>query len=190
MLAIIGVILIVLWLIGLAFKVTVWAIHLALIVGLVLIVLNFLTGRRPTADARPRLARTTRPEPSRMATGSTMASKVPSQSFFASRTVASSWVKGCRLSASPMRMATGGPWGSPRFVTRPPGRGRGRSPPGRGPPRPSGAIRGRAGSARRRRGRRVRKTIRRHPARPRGCPPAWRRATHAEPWAQSSPDYS
>jgi membrane-bound ClpP family serine protease len=49
MLAIIGVILIVLWLIGLAFKVTVWAIHLALIVGLVLIVLNFLVGRRPTA---------------------------------------------------------------------------------------------------------------------------------------------
>jgi membrane-bound ClpP family serine protease len=49
MLAIIGVILIVLWLIGLAFKVTVWAIHLALIVGLVLIVLNFLTGHRPTA---------------------------------------------------------------------------------------------------------------------------------------------
>jgi len=49
MLAIIGVILIVLWLIGLAFKVTFWAIHLALIVGLVMIVLNFLTGRRPTA---------------------------------------------------------------------------------------------------------------------------------------------
>src|SRR5207253_7616836 len=49
MLAIIGVILIVLWLIGLAFKVTVWAIHLALIAGLVLIVLNFLVGRRPTA---------------------------------------------------------------------------------------------------------------------------------------------
>ena len=48
MLAIIGVILIVLWLIGLAFKVSVWAIHLALIVGLVLIVLNFLVGRRPT----------------------------------------------------------------------------------------------------------------------------------------------
>ena len=49
MLAIIGVILIVLWPIGLAFKVTFWAIHLALIVGLVMIVLNFLTGRRPTA---------------------------------------------------------------------------------------------------------------------------------------------
>jgi len=49
MLAIVGVILIVLWLIGLAFKVTFWAIHLALIVGLVMIVLNFLTGRRPTA---------------------------------------------------------------------------------------------------------------------------------------------
>jgi Flp pilus assembly protein TadB len=49
MLAIIGVVLIVLWLIGLAFKVTFWAIHLALIVGLVMIVLNFLTGRRPTA---------------------------------------------------------------------------------------------------------------------------------------------
>ena len=47
--AIIGVILIVLWLIGLAFKVTFWGIHLALIVGLVMIVLNFLTGRRPTA---------------------------------------------------------------------------------------------------------------------------------------------
>jgi hypothetical protein len=29
--------------------VTFWAIHLALIVGLVMIVLNFLTGRRPTA---------------------------------------------------------------------------------------------------------------------------------------------
>jgi len=49
MLAIIGVMLIVLWLIGLAFKVTVWAVHLTLIVGLVLIVLSFLTGRRPTA---------------------------------------------------------------------------------------------------------------------------------------------
>ena len=49
MLAIIGVILIVLWLIGLAFKVTFWAIHLGLIVGLVVIVLNFLVGRRPTA---------------------------------------------------------------------------------------------------------------------------------------------
>ena len=49
MLAIIGVILVVLWLIGLAFKVTVWAIHLALIVGLVLVVLHFLTGSRTTA---------------------------------------------------------------------------------------------------------------------------------------------
>jgi len=49
MLAIIGVILIVLWLIGLAFKVTIWAIHLALIAGLVMVVLHFLTGRRTTA---------------------------------------------------------------------------------------------------------------------------------------------
>jgi len=47
MLATIGVILIVLWLVGLlAFKTAGAIIHIALIVGLVLVVLHFVRGRR------------------------------------------------------------------------------------------------------------------------------------------------
>ena len=47
MLMTIGIILIVLWLVGLlAFKAVGAIIHIALIVGLVLIVLNFVRGRR------------------------------------------------------------------------------------------------------------------------------------------------
>jgi len=47
MLATIGIILIVLWLIGvLAFKTLGAIVHIALIVGIVLIVLNFIRGRK------------------------------------------------------------------------------------------------------------------------------------------------
>ena len=49
MLAIVGLILIALWIIGVALKITAWFIHIALVVGLLLVVFNFITGRRPTA---------------------------------------------------------------------------------------------------------------------------------------------
>jgi hypothetical protein len=46
MLAIIGAIVIICWLLGLtAFHVTTGVVHLALVVGLVLVVMHFLTGR-------------------------------------------------------------------------------------------------------------------------------------------------
>jgi hypothetical protein len=47
MLAIIGAVVIIAWLLGLtAFHVTAGAIHIALVVGIVLIVMHFMTGRR------------------------------------------------------------------------------------------------------------------------------------------------
>jgi hypothetical protein len=47
MLAIIGAIVIIAWLLGLtAFHITAGAIHIALVVGIVLIVMHFLTGGR------------------------------------------------------------------------------------------------------------------------------------------------
>src|SRR5205823_3595423 len=49
MLAIIGLVLIALWIIGLAFKVTSGLIHIALVVGLLLVIFNFITGRRATS---------------------------------------------------------------------------------------------------------------------------------------------
>jgi uncharacterized membrane protein len=49
MLAIIGLVLIALWIIGLAFKVTSGFIHIALVVGLLLVIFNFITGRRATS---------------------------------------------------------------------------------------------------------------------------------------------
>jgi hypothetical protein len=50
MLALIGAIIVIAWLLGLtAFHVTGGLIHLALVVGLVLVVLHFLTGRRGVA---------------------------------------------------------------------------------------------------------------------------------------------
>jgi Family of unknown function (DUF5670) len=49
MLAIIGLILIALWIVGLAFKVTVWFIHIALVIGILLIVFHFITGRKTAA---------------------------------------------------------------------------------------------------------------------------------------------
>src|SRR3954462_5039762 len=49
MLAIIGLVLIALWIIGLAFKVTTGLIHIALVVGLLLVIFNFITGRRATS---------------------------------------------------------------------------------------------------------------------------------------------
>ena len=46
MLALIGAIVIICWLLGLtAFHVTAGVVHLALVVGLVLVVMHFLTGR-------------------------------------------------------------------------------------------------------------------------------------------------
>jgi hypothetical protein len=51
MLALIGAIIVIAWLLGLtAFHVTGGLIHLALVVGLVLVVLHFLTGRRGVAS--------------------------------------------------------------------------------------------------------------------------------------------
>ncbi len=49
MLAILGLVLIIAWVIGLLAHVTVWAIHLALIIGAVLIIAHFFTGRRTVA---------------------------------------------------------------------------------------------------------------------------------------------
>ena len=49
MLWFIGALLIVFWVIGLAFKVTTSVIHLALIAGLILFVLGFFKGRDRTA---------------------------------------------------------------------------------------------------------------------------------------------
>jgi hypothetical protein len=50
MLALIGAIIVIAWLLGLtAFHVTGGLIHLALVVGLILVVLHFLTGRRGVA---------------------------------------------------------------------------------------------------------------------------------------------
>jgi hypothetical protein len=49
MLAIIGLILIAVWIVGLALKVTVWFIHVALVIGILLIVFNFITGRKTAA---------------------------------------------------------------------------------------------------------------------------------------------
>jgi Family of unknown function (DUF5670) len=48
MLWFIGALLIVFWIIGLAFKVTTGVIHLALVAGLVLFVLGFFRGRATT----------------------------------------------------------------------------------------------------------------------------------------------
>ena len=48
MLAIIGVILILAWLAGLAFHVTTGIIHAAVVVGLILLVLHFVRGRSAT----------------------------------------------------------------------------------------------------------------------------------------------
>jgi hypothetical protein len=49
MLAIIGAVVIICWLLGLtAFHVTAGAIHVALVVGVILIAMHFLTGRRGT----------------------------------------------------------------------------------------------------------------------------------------------
>ena len=49
MLWFLGALLIVFWVIGLAFKVTTGLIHVALIVGLILFVLGFFRGRHTTA---------------------------------------------------------------------------------------------------------------------------------------------
>ena len=49
MLAILGILLIVAWLIGLAFKVTVGIFHLAVVLGVILLIAHFVTGRRGTA---------------------------------------------------------------------------------------------------------------------------------------------
>ena len=49
MLWFLGALLIVVWIIGLAFKVTTGVIHIALIAGLILFVLGFFRGRRTTA---------------------------------------------------------------------------------------------------------------------------------------------
>jgi Family of unknown function (DUF5670) len=49
MLAIIGLVLIALWIVGLALKVTAWFIHVALVIGILLIVFNFVTGRKTAA---------------------------------------------------------------------------------------------------------------------------------------------
>jgi len=47
MLATIGIVLVVLWLLGLlVFKVTSAIIHIALVIGLVLVILHFVRGRR------------------------------------------------------------------------------------------------------------------------------------------------
>ena len=45
MLAIIGIILILAWLAGLAFKVTAGFIHIALVVGVIMVIAHFITGR-------------------------------------------------------------------------------------------------------------------------------------------------
>ncbi len=50
MLLTLAIILFVIWLVGwLAFHVTVWAIHLALIVGIILLIAHFVGGGRPAA---------------------------------------------------------------------------------------------------------------------------------------------
>ncbi len=49
MLWILGALLIVFWILGLAFKVATGAIHLALIAGLILFVLGFFRGRSTTS---------------------------------------------------------------------------------------------------------------------------------------------
>jgi hypothetical protein len=49
MLWFLGALLIVFWILGLAFKVTTGVIHLALIAGLILFVLGFLRGRSTTS---------------------------------------------------------------------------------------------------------------------------------------------
>ena len=49
MLWFLGALLIVVWVIGLAFKVTTGIIHIALIAGLILFVLGFFRGRHTTA---------------------------------------------------------------------------------------------------------------------------------------------
>lgn len=49
MLWFLGSLLIVIWIVGLAFKVTTGIIHVALIAGLILFVLGFFRGRRTTA---------------------------------------------------------------------------------------------------------------------------------------------
>jgi len=48
MLLILGIVLIVAWVMGLAFKVTTGVIHLALVAGLILFVLHFFRGRNAT----------------------------------------------------------------------------------------------------------------------------------------------
>ncbi|HEX4386344.1 MAG TPA: DUF5670 family protein [Myxococcales bacterium] len=49
MLALIGAVVLICWLLGItAFHVTAGAIHIALVVGIVLIVMHFMTGRRGT----------------------------------------------------------------------------------------------------------------------------------------------
>ena len=49
MLAIIGVIVLIAWLLGLvAFHVTAWFIHIALVIGIILIVMHFMSGRTRT----------------------------------------------------------------------------------------------------------------------------------------------
>lgn len=50
MLLTLAIILFVIWILGwLAFHVTVWAIHLALIVGIILLIAHFVSGGRRTA---------------------------------------------------------------------------------------------------------------------------------------------
>ncbi len=49
MLWFLGALLIVFWVVALAFKVTTGLIHIALIVGLILFILGFFRGRRATA---------------------------------------------------------------------------------------------------------------------------------------------
>ncbi len=50
MLLTLAIILFVIWILGwLAFHVTVWAIHLALIVGIILLIAHFVSGSRTTA---------------------------------------------------------------------------------------------------------------------------------------------
>ncbi len=50
MLLTLAIVLLVIWLLGwLAFHVTVWAIHLALIVGIILLIAHFVGGGRPAA---------------------------------------------------------------------------------------------------------------------------------------------
>jgi len=53
MLWFLGALLIVIWIIGLAFKVTTGIIHIALIAGLILFIIGFFKGRSTSTPAAP-----------------------------------------------------------------------------------------------------------------------------------------